>query len=160
MGKISQLIIVFIGVMVAIPLMIAIANSLGGQTDSLTMTNETLDISGARLDNNNINSSYPLTLTYDEWISITEINNGSQAFTATTDYVYETNRTTERIYFQNTTATVNNVSNTTYVIYSYYPDDYVYNATARVILPLILIFLAIAILLGSVLYGYRYIKEL
>ena len=155
MKKVIQgILIAFIAVVIGIVFFTTAMDDIYEQRNAWTIANETLDISTARAGGtagNGINVTH-LNLTNDDVESVVVILNSTYSeFTVTTDYVF--NNTDDTINFQNSSVLYNYTdSNTTYVTYTYLPDNYVKNSTTRSILPLILLFMALGII-AVVLYA-------
>lgn len=153
----SAILMGFIIVIVGVAFLNSIGDSISLQTEYQSATNETLDISGARYDGDQINESYELqisnypgatgigsevTKNFDLYNDTTQTDEA----TVTTDYVF--NSTDGTLTLVNNSYWVNTGTNTSSVDYDYTKDDYIPQNSSRVIIALVLIFGAIGILIA------------
>jgi|TARA_R100000501_G_C2594918_1_gene93758 hypothetical protein len=152
MKDMKNIFAMFLVILVGAVLFSAIAENTFLVTDALTVSNESLDISTARLTGMNINESVNLTLGNSNWtagsVSIRALN--GTAFTSGTDYV--ANYTTQEISFRNTTTMINYLSNTTGAYYQYYHANYLNDGTSRVLTRLIQLLFVIGMLFLALMY--------
>lgn len=144
--KLKWIITIFVGLMVTIPLLIALTDDIYSKTEYESITNESLNISHAFIDANNINE----TVTFDpdesplveDSLAIT-MNNGT-ALVVDTDYTI--NYTSEGINFLNTTKVLGIPDEEVYLTYEAEPGDYISDTTIRALIGLIGLFFTMAIL--------------
>ena len=163
----SKIILGFIALIVGISLIAPIATNTEGVTNTITISNETIDINSDRT----IAGACPMGVNGTNAIQITNSPSGWKTLgcpvtsfvlknqtgvtaTVTTDYVF---------YPANGTLMLKNTSkwgicdvsiNDTYASYTYCGDDYVQEAWQRTILDLISGFIALALLTASVAIFY------
>ena len=147
--------IIFIGAIIAVTFLGDIADRVDEQTDFLAVTNESLDLSVARIDaEGSINESYPFQLARRPHIA-GESNQSIQnlvvtlynATTLTNETDYNFNASNGTINFVNNSLTQGyNVSNVTYATYDHANENYVADSSTRAFVALILIFGALAII--------------
>lgn len=142
----GYLMITVISVFIGLAFLTAIGQAITPLRKPYTIVNESLDISAARLADNNINESYGFSLNNDNWVSssVKVYNETKGELTANTDYIV--NYTEEKIYFKNSTTMVNYVSNTTLIDYQYYDDRYIEDTTGRALLGIITLLVIVGIL--------------
>ena len=141
----NSILYVFILVVIAVSLLTVVGDMVFENTNVYSITNETLLITPVRILNNSINDSLHLLPANTDWASITSIGmfNGT-LFVLDTDYnVSET----WGITFLNSTQMVFYNNNGTNLTYTWYPPEYVKSSTSRVVLGLIVLFVAIGLLL-------------
>jgi hypothetical protein len=154
----------FIGVIVAIALLPDIASNVQQMTNRISVINETVDISVARLASGSINNTYNFTVTNepDGWRTtecpLTNFlyGNDTADWTSATDYVVALDSGTFTL--ENTVAvngTVGGNSNTTYVDYDYCTTGYITNSGGRSMARLILILAAIGLIGFAIYYGVK-----
>ena len=161
---IGTFVILFIGIIIAIALLPSIANSQNLITEKQTVTNETLDITSARINDTDVNSS--VVFDVGKYAEIREgwqdqgdcpmtgfamINESGTAMTSGTDYVISGSG--GNLTLRSEIGIVNGSigSNTTYITYSYCDDGYATSGATRSIAEFIMIFAALG-LLGFAVY--------
>lgn len=164
-GSFGNFVIGFIGIIVALTLLPAIAVNQSNLVDKIAVSDEEVDISSAVLSAGAINESTTFTLTNapsgwktsdtDCYISSYTFSNSSTDFAETTDYVITANAGTFTL--KNTTATLTMIGddNTTYADYSYCLDGYIPDRSGRAVANLLVLISAIALLGFSVWFFYR-----
>jgi len=169
-NKLGILITLFIGVIFALAILPAIANSVQDLTTKRTIAGEAQAIpvlgwnstGGACCDLQNltINNSYVYTVTNapDSWkinkcpLTSFTVGNSTENYTVTTDYVVTASAGTYRLL---NTTTTSRGGNDTLVGYTYCDDGYITNSGGRSVSRLILIFSALAILGFAVYLGVK-----
>ena len=162
-AQFGGLMLLFLGVIVALALLPAIANNAQVLSEKTQVINETLDISAAwSVDSGDtLNASKVLTLgtVPTGWdvdncpLDVSEVlGPANTTLTVTTDYVVAGLNGTIR--FLNTVAANSTNGNTTHLSYTYCPDGYVTSAGGRSISKLILLFAA----LGLVAFAIFHLK--
>lgn len=150
-----NIIALFVTIIIGIVLIVAIVNQQSIMTDKITVTDETIDISVARLADGAINETYPFTVNNNPtgWkitkcpLTSVVYGNVSTSFTLNTDYRFTDS--TGVLYLNNTAAvngTTGGSPNTTYMDYVYCPDGYNTDSGARGIARIIGLFAIIGLL--------------
>ena len=135
----SKTINLIIGVLIGVVFLGIMANSLFGTTN-LTGNEVTEELLTSALANG---TTY--TLTYDDLITGTAIfTNGSDTLSASN---YTLDLSAGTLYFGDD-GDLTYEGNPLYVNYSYYPDTYVQGGTSRLIITLIMVFVAIGFVIG------------
>ena len=137
------------------------------RTQQTSVSNEAINIASARLENGDINITYPFrvtnyptgwkTETTDCNINNVVFGNSSNDFTVTTDYTFTAS--TGVLLLKNSTNVRNQGTNSTLIDYSYCANDYLNSSWGRSVIDLIAGFFAIASLLISVGLFYSVAKE-
>lgn len=171
MSKLSSLAIIlllFIGIIFAVNLLNPISTNVQKMTSMNLVVSDLIDISNARIDGGEINSTYPLTVTnppkgYLQTIcplSDFQYGNNTANWTLNTDYVI--NLSSGILYVNNTDATNGSTGisgNTTQATYHYCQEGYIPNSAGRDIARLILILATIGLLGIVIYYAYNEIKN-
>ena len=167
MSSTSKLVLAFVTLILGVVFAAQVATIGQGVTTTTAVTNETIDISDARISDSNINESVQFTLAHAntgwktepsecEITSPTLYINTSTVGTENTDY----NITVDGIVtFKNTTSMINSGTNNTLISYSYCPDDYMNLSWGRTGINLVPGFFALALLLISVGLFYSIARE-
>jgi len=145
-SSLKYIAVTFIGIVLMLGLLGCLSSNVDEMRNPQVVDDESLDISAARLANNNINESYTFTLENDDWVNGSVViynSTGGNVFTAGTDYIV--NYTAETITFKNTSTTVNYNNNITLVDYQYYSDNYVEDSSSRTLLSVLMIMVIIGI---------------
>lgn len=160
--SLRPVILIFIIIAMAVPLLIAAANTQAPQTGLSYATNESLDISSARLAGNNINNYSNFSVKYNITVTSNSPISGFFMTNATGDVItaggnYTLNTTSGAFQLINSTYWVsgNGKYNTTLLNYQYYDVNYLDDGTVRSISPLILFFGALGILITVVAAMYK-----
>jgi hypothetical protein len=145
-GKLKWIITIFVGLMVTIPLLVALTSETLSKTEYSTISNESLNISNAFIDANNINVSVSFDPNESPLVedSLTITMGNGTLYTLTTDYTV--NYTSEAINFKNTTKVLSAPSTLVYLNYEAEPGDYISDSTIRVLLGFMGLFFTLAIL--------------
>lgn len=163
---VALLIMIFIGAIVSLTFLDSISNNIAGQTTLLAITNESQDISGARISNEQINESFTFTVTNNPGasgrknVSINGFvirNDTGAVATITTDYVINVsngvyNLVNSSFWVFNGTS---NQTNGTVRDYNFPSAEYVTDIGSRSIISLILIFAAIAIFIFVIVMLFK-----
>lgn len=160
-AQFGGLMLMFLGVIVALSLLPAIANNAIVLSEKTAVVNETLDISSAwSVDSGDtINASKVVTLgtVPTGWdvdncpLEVSEVlGPANTTLTVTTDYVVAGGNGTIR--FLNTVATNATNGNTTHLSYTLCPDGYVSSAAGRSMSKLILLFAALGLIAFAIFY--------
>jgi|TARA_B100001971_G_C18172395_1_gene527933 uncharacterized membrane protein len=160
----KKLILAFVTLILGAVLIGTIASSAIAVTDKTGVSDETLDISAARVANGDINESYEFTVTNNPtgWktgdcpLTSVTYGNSSTDYTITTDYLITL--ATGNLTLKNTSVTVLG-TNDTLIDYTYCADDYMNLGWGRTIINLVAGFFAIALLLVSVGLFYSIVKD-
>ena len=165
-GQLGKIIMIFVGIIVAITLIVSISTTSNTMTALQPVINESVDISGAA-NGVDINTTYPLTVTNNypagDWrrsepgcvmTGIVLGNSSGAVYTVTTDYIFGTTNGT--FYLRDTNAVNSSIlgDNVTYVSYNFCDEGYNKDASSRTIVNLILIFASLGIL-AFVVTGLR-----
>ena len=155
----------------AVALISSIVSETQNKTTLIGVTNESLDVSSARLltagEENDINESTNFTLTHANtgWkidpsecvITLDNLMfNVSTAAALTTDYIVSDDGIVTLV---NSTGWKANPLNASYVSYDYCPDEYLNSSWGRTILNLTPGFIALAILIIAVLTAYQLLRK-
>ena len=161
-GKLTvgEIVILFVGIIIALAFIPIIFNTQNTMTDKQVITNEVIDISGARVAGGDINESYEFTVTQapSGWkttgcpLESVIYGNSSDDYTLTTDYVITAS--TGVLTLKNTTE-VYEGGNNTLIDYSYCADGYNTSSGARGVAGMIGLF-SVLLLLGYVVYYLRF----
>lgn len=157
----AMLIVTFIGLLLAVALIQPIADSVVGQTSFLSVSGENIDISSARLADNNINETTLLTIARqpntagnsNQSITSFVLTNGTTTATNGTHYIIYPNNGT--LTLLNTSFWVDTIVNTTSASYNWATDNYLPDATNRSLVSIILIFMAIAAFMFAVMMLFK-----
>lgn len=147
--QMNGIITTFVAVLVGLTFIGAMAGMLNPATDWSSVTNETQDISAARINGDQINDSYTFYVDYDldetgnSPIRNFVLGNSTDDATITTDYTV--NLTEGSYQLENSTFWINS-DNTSYADYEYKASGYLENNLARTISGLILGFAALILL--------------
>ena len=156
----------FMIIVIGVAFVVSWANTTAPITTLQTQTNESINIAGARLSSNNINSSYQFTLTYAQAntghtpISNFALYNGTGSLITSTNYTF--NSTTGVLKLTNGTywVTGGGRNNITLTVYNYKDPSYLEDSSSRSVITLIIFFGALGILLGVIAYmNWDYIKS-
>lgn len=154
----SMLLVAFVFIIIALVLIRTISTEIKNVTETVTETNESLDITAARSDHNSMNESYNLSFTHYPIVSINSVHiDDGTVLVEDTDWQQVTdagNGSIMGINMLNTTTTQTEMHNTNFtgVNYTREPTDYVSDSASRVLLDIIIVFFAIAIFLGVLKY--------
>ena len=167
-GNVSKLITGFIILIVGTVLIGVVANSSAGVTNLVGVDNESIDLSTARAEDgehltiNISDSNYTLMYVPSGWqatecpISRVAYHNTTATFTVGTDYdIWSTVGVLQIL----PSATMNTTDNTTYVDFSYCPDDYLIDGWNRSVLNVVSGLFAIALLLAAIAIFYQVAKD-
>lgn len=138
--QIKGILLIFIAIVVALPLMIGMVSLITPQTQLSTATNEAINISSAIIDSNNINDSIPFQVYYSSSvtgntpISSVVITNGTDTATISTDYALET--VVGSFTLENSTYMLS-AGDMLYVTYQYKDSSYMDVSFSRLIVGLI-----------------------
>ena len=157
---VGGIVVLAMGIIVALVLSQQIFNQQSIMTSKISVEDELIDISPARLSGGAINETYPFTVTnYPSGWKVTECpltgvtyGNASTDFTSTTDYTFNTS---SGVLLLKNTATVNQSSNSTYIDYTYCPDGYNKDSSSRSIAGLIGLFAALGLVAWVISTGVR-----
>lgn len=158
-GKTSKqlglILLVFVGIIVGIAFINAIATTVTDQTQFSPITNESLSISTLRIAGNDINDTLNLTLAHSNWSGApSQVRTGNGTILiANTDYAVDT--ALYRVRFLNSTTMVSTLTNTTSFDYSYKSGNYIADGTSRSIIPLILLFSVIGLIIFALIVFYN-----
>jgi len=151
--QLKSILLIFIAVVVALPLMLGIVGITNPQTQLSTATNEEINLTPAYIDAVNINESVTFTLDYGQAttgntpISSFVLGNSTDDATVTTDYVVDLDAGTFTLknssFWQNTTQTG-------YADYQYKDSSYMDTSFARVLTALIIGIASLALLAGII----------
>jgi hypothetical protein len=152
MAKINSIIVMFIALIIGVSFISPLYSLISPQSELSSVTDELIDISGARLDGNNINETYTFNVEYDQSttgntpISSFLIDNGTTSATVTTDYVLDEDAGSFTL--KNSTYWVDYESNDSYVNYDYKASEYIENSSiSRTLLSLIVGLFVISLLI-------------
>jgi hypothetical protein len=156
---------VFIGVILAVSFIIAIAGLTQEKTNLTTVTNELVNIAPARLASGVINTTYPFTVTnaptgwkqQDCPLTSVVYGNSTTDYTLTTDYTFTAS--TGVLLLKNTAVVNNSDTNSTYIDYKYCGNGYVDSSWGRTVLNTNVGLYAVAILIIVVGLVYYYLKN-
>jgi hypothetical protein len=156
---------VFIGVVLAVSFIVAIASLTQEKTSLTQVTNELVNIAPARLASGTINTTYPFTLAKaptgwkQQDCALTGIvyGNATTDYTLTTDYTITAS--TGVLLLKNTAVVNNSATNSTYIDYKYCGEGYVDSSWGRTVLNTNVGLYAIAILLIVVGLVYYFLKN-
>ena len=154
----NTILVAFVLILIGITLVNVVSDSVFENTNPVGMTNETLDITTAKINGTwetgsgnlqTINQSLTFTLGNDEIHDVISVTNASAIGIGAMLYVEDTdwNHTGDTITFFNSSAMVTNNSNLTFVTYTYATDNYVAHSTARTLINLIPLFFVIGFFL-------------
>ena len=168
-GTIAMLVTAFVTLILGISLLTVIATEEQEKVNLVAVINESIDISGARLVNNDLNESHTFDLTYyntaSGWktadddcdIDVTSLYiDDATAGTEDTDWSVTTDGV---VTILNTTTTVGVEENTSLATYSYCPDHYLSEGWTRSVLNLVPGFFAISLLMISLALFYAIMKK-
>ncbi len=158
---IGGLIVLLVFSIVGVILLQSIGNAISPVINTGENVNESLDLTLGALDvgfnTTGIDVDYGYNLTDDDVIAVSSVTNGTAGDNDTQTYVedtdYTVNNTANNIYFLNSSdmkIQLTNLTNTTYITYTYRPTNYVESSSARVLTNLITLFFAIGILISVV----------
>ena len=160
---IGGLIGLFIIALIGIVLLSAIGDSVSLTTETLSITNRSIDISSARLADNGIDNGTAFTLlsTGQRITGISEVRAGNgSVLIEDTDWF---TNSSSIVAFSNSTTMIalinNSLANITLVDFGFEPAEFVKDANARTFLGLIPLFFVIGLLLFIIaqlnLFGFR-----
>ncbi len=147
--QMNGIVTTFVGVILGLAFILAMSGMLNPATDWSSVTNETQNISDARVNGNEINESYTFNVEYDleetgnSPIRNFVLGNKTDDATETTDY---TVNLTEGSYQLKNSTFWQNSDNTSYADYEYKASGYLENSLARNIAGLIIGFAALILL--------------
>ncbi len=159
---IGTLILLFIGIIIVVALLPAIASNISELKDKQTITDETVDFSSARLAGGTINSSVEFSVSnaptgwdieHCPLTSVTLSNSSGTDWTTSTDYVFTTAH--GNFTLKNTVAVNGSSTNNTLVDYTFCPEGYASTGGARAMAGIILVFAALGLLGFAVYYSVR-----
>jgi len=163
-SKIGVLVTLFLGVIVALVLLPAIASNIQDLSEKRNIVNESVDISVARLAGGTINETYPFTVEEEPtgWrinsCPLTAFLYGNSTTDWTLDADYRVNLSSG-IFYLNNTVNVNGTDgsspNETYVDYDYCTTGYITSSGGRGVAKLILIAAALGLLAYAVYLGAK-----
>jgi hypothetical protein len=163
----GKLILAFFTLILGVVLIGSIASNSLAVTDKQWVTDESVDISTARIygaeNNINVSVTFALANPPTSWkrldcpIEDFVLSNSSTDFTVTTDYTLNTG--TGVITLVNSTNFLNSPENTSLIDYRYCGDDYMNSSWGRTVLLLLAGFFALAILGASVGLFYSVAKD-
>lgn len=156
--QIKSIIVMFIAIMVALPLLLSMVSLINPQTELSSVTDEEINLSDAYIDSDNINESIVFTLDYgyettgNTPISSFVLGNSTTDATETTDYVvnesYGTFTLKNSSFWQNS-------EETGYADYDYKASSYMDNSFPRLLTALIIGISALVILVFLVAWIIR-----
>jgi len=146
-----------------------IANLIERQVNPTSITNESVDISSVWYiagDQSNVllNMTTNLTPSNDNWTGgeiVSWIDGNNSALTEDTDWTDETVTFTISLLNTSTVVALQPISNTTYISYAYYEDDYLQNSgVSRTLVALVILFFALGVLIAiwAIISKAQYIK--
>lgn len=159
-----MLVFMLVFVIIAIAFLKTLSTEIKDVTETISNANESTNIQSARyatgvLENCSSWCFYDTNFTFTSTAeSVDEVRTANDTLTLNTDYSVATysNGTITGIYFLNTSTILNNtdeLANITYVDYTYEPIDYLEDSSSRTLVNLIIVFFAIALILGALHYS-------